>query len=260
MLYPDPAGEIDRILDIVARAETTSEVIDEYGAIHRLWKIAEPALVARIRQAMASKKLLIADGHHRYETALAFRNEHPELEDARRVMMTFVNMHSPGLRILATHRLVTRVETGSFLDRARANCQVIEAGSLEALRRAWEERHAERIRIGVVLGSPPGIVLLEAERAEGQLDVTFLHERILGGLLGLDEESVRRERNIRYIRGIEAAAAEVEQGSAQLAFLLEPTSIDDVARLAFSGGVMPQKSTDFYPKLLSGLTIHKLEK
>ncbi len=259
MLYPDPAGEIDRILDIVARAETTSEVSDEYGAIHRLWKIAEPALVARIRQVMASKKLLIADGHHRYETALAFRNEHPELEDARRVMMTFVNMHSSGLRILATHRLVTGVETGGFLDRARVNCQVVEAGSLEALRRAWEEPHAGRIRIGVVLGSPPAIVLLEAERAEGQLDVNVLHERILGELLGLDEESVRREQNIRYIRGIEAAAAEVHQGSAQLAFLLEPTSIDDVARIAFSGGVMPQKSTDFYPKLLSGLTIHKLE-
>jgi len=87
-----------------------------------------------------------------------------------------------------------------------------------------------------------------------------LHERILRDLLGIGEEDVRSERNLRYIRGMEAAIADVRRGTASLAFLLEPTSIEDVARIALGGGVMPQKSTDFYPKLLSGLTIYKLEK
>src|ERR1051326_8260854 len=81
-----------------ARAEPLARVTDEYGAVHCVWKIADPAPIQRI---MADKKLLIADGHHRYETALAFRNENPNLPGADRVMMTFVNMHSPGLKILA---------------------------------------------------------------------------------------------------------------------------------------------------------------
>jgi uncharacterized protein (DUF1015 family) len=96
-------------------------------------------------------------------------------------------------------------------------------------------------------------------RKEGQLDVPVLHQDILGGLLGISEEAVRDERHLKYVRGIDAAAAEVTKGDADVAFLLEPTPIDDMARIAFAGGVMPQKSTDFYPKLLSGVTIYKLD-
>ena len=106
MLYPDPDCTVDRILDQAAAGEPTMAVEDEYGAIHRAWKIAEPERIAEIQRLMRPKKLVIADGHHRYETALAFRDANPQLEDARRVMMTFVNMHSPGLKILATHRLI----------------------------------------------------------------------------------------------------------------------------------------------------------
>jgi uncharacterized protein (DUF1015 family) len=100
--------------------------------------------------------------------------------------------------------------------------------------------------------------LMQHVRKEGQLDVPVLHQDVLGGLLGINEEAVRDERHIKYVRGIDAAAAEVA-GGAQVAFLLEPTPIDDMAKIAFAGGVMPQKSTDFYPKLLSGVTIYKLD-
>ncbi|HOK46690.1 MAG TPA: DUF1015 family protein, partial [Bryobacteraceae bacterium] len=99
----DPKGEIDAILDAASGAQPAACVTDEYGAVHKLWKISAPDVIARICELMADKKLLIADGHHRYETALAFRNENPGLEGARKVMMTFVNMHSDGLKILATH-------------------------------------------------------------------------------------------------------------------------------------------------------------
>jgi uncharacterized protein (DUF1015 family) len=100
--------------------------------------------------------------------------------------------------------------------------------------------------------------VLERERHEGELDVPVLHTEILGGLLGISEESVRDERYITYVRGIDAAVAEVREKGAQAAFLLEPTPIEEMARIAFAGGVMPQKSTDFYPKLLSGVTIYRL--
>jgi uncharacterized protein (DUF1015 family) len=130
--------------------------------------------------------------------------------------------------------------------------------NLDALRRAWAEPHPNQIRLAVAC-APEKLHLLEAPRETGQLDVPFLHERILRDILRIGEDDVRHEKRIRYIRGAEAALAEVRQGSAAMAFLLEPTAVKDVERVAFSGGVMPQKSTDFYPKLLSGLAAYRLE-
>ncbi len=100
---------------------------------------------------------------------------------------------------------------------------------------------------------------LEERTAHGELDVRVLHERILGKVLGIGEEAVRDEKHLRYIRGIDAAVEEVRKGAAQIAFLLKPTSVQQVADTSFAGGVMPQKSTDFYPKLLSGLAIYSLD-
>ena len=258
MLYPDPEGEVDRVLDEASAESPLASVTDEYGVIHRLWRISEPVLIASIQHAMASKKLVIADGHHRYETALAFRNEHPELEDARKVMMTFVSMDSSGLRILATHRLVDEADTAQLLARAGELFRVREIPSLEALRQAWDEPHPGKIRVGVA--TEAALHMLEAGREPQQLDVPFLHERILRDLLSIGEEEVREGRRIRYMRGADAALQEVRSGKSRMAFLLQPTAVADVGRVAFSGGVMPQKSTDFYPKLLSGLTAYKLEK
>ena len=112
------------------------------------------------------------------------------------------------------------------------------------------------VRIGIVTGA--GQHLLERPRVDGELDVPVLHHDILLGLLGVTEEAVREEKHIKYVRGIDAAVAEVREGDAEVAFILEPTPIEDMARIAFAGGVMPQKSTDFYPKLLSGVTIYRL--
>ena len=259
MLYPDPAGEIDSLLDEAAAAPPLGAVTDEYGARHSFWKISEAGRIAVIRQRMADKKLLIADGHHRYETALAFHRENPALPGADRVMMTFVNMHSPGLKILATHRVVGGIpnfDPGEFIRQAAAGFEVAQIPSLEALQRAWAES-PDRAIIGAAIAAR--VYLIEARDSAGQLDVAVLHDRLLRGLLGIGEEAVREEKNLRYVRGLDAAVAEARSGAAQIAFLLKPVSVDAVARISFGGGVMPQKSTDFYPKLLSGLTIYKLE-
>jgi len=257
MLYPDRAGEIDALLDEAAQAAPLAEVTDEYDACHRMWRIAD---AGRIQELMGDKKLLIADGHHRYETALAFRNENPQLAGADRVMMTFVNMYSPGLKILATHRLVNGIDRGQvpqeFLNRAADDFSVVEIGSLERLRSALERTDGPTV-IGAAIGTR--LFLLESRHGPGELDVRVLHERLLGKALGIGEEAVRDEKNLRYIRGLEAAVAEAQGGHAQIAFLLRPTSIQQVADTCFSGGVMPQKSTDFYPKLLSGMTIYRME-
>ena len=251
MLYPDPVGAVDGLLEEAARQAPLLEVVDEYGDVHRVWKIGS---ARRIQELMAGKKLLIADGHHRYETALAFRNENPSLTGADRVMMTFVNMHSPGLKILATHRLVSGLDAAALPE--LPDFDVTEIESTERLKRAWRES-AGRTIIGAAIGSR--LFLLEDRAARGALDVKVLHERLLGKALGIGEEAVRDEKHLRYIRGLDRAVEEARAGAAQIAFLLKPTSIEQVAATSFAGGVMPQKSTDFYPKLLSGLTIYKLD-
>jgi len=255
MLYPDKAGAIDALLEEAAAGEPLAEVADEYGAVHRVWKITAAAMV---QQLMADKRLLIADGHHRYETALAFRHENPGLRGADRVMMTFVNMYSPGLRILATHRLVNGLDTRgfpeTFLDAAAKDFRVTEV-PVARLQRAWTES-GDRAIIGAAIGAR----LFQLEyRGRGELDVRVLHEQLLGKALGIGEQAVREEKHLRYIRGLDAALDEARSGAAQIAFLLKPTSVQQVADTSFGGGVMPQKSTDFYPKLLSGLTISRLE-
>jgi uncharacterized protein (DUF1015 family) len=251
MLYSDPERQLDRLLAESAQAKPTAAVTDEYGAEHHLWKISEPSTLEAIQSLMANKKLLIADGHHRYETALAFRNENPAVEGASRVMMTFVNMHSPGLKILATHRLVgglTNFDAAGFLGRAADTFAVEEVAQLQDVPGG---------AIGAAIGEK--LYLLRLKKPSGKLDVPILHELILRDILGITEEAVRAEQNLRYVRGLDKAIDGARGGAAQIAFLLRPTAIEDVARISFSGGVMPQKSTDFYPKLLSGLTIYKID-
>ena len=104
-----------------------------------------------------------------------------------------------------------------------------------------------------------GLYLFTAKKPEGQLDVAVLHKALIGGLLGISEDDVRDGKHLRYVRGLDLAVEEVKSGTAQIACLLKPTSVQQVADISFAGGVMPQKSTDFYPKLLSGLTIYKLK-
>ncbi len=258
MLYPDAAGAIDALLDEAATSAPVGEVTDEYGAVHRIWKVSD---AARVSQLMADKKLLIADGHHRYETALAFRDENPGLAAAGRVVMAFVNMHSSGLRILATHRLVSGLPAEGFPEeflRAVADdFKVGEIDSVDKLQQAWANNTTGCSIIGAAIQDK--LYLLEERDARDELDIRVLHEQILGNTLGISEEAVRDEKFIGYVRGIENAIAAAREGRAQIAFLLKPVPVERVAETSFAGGVMPQKSTDFYPKLLSGLTIYKVE-
>lgn len=253
MLYPDKAGSVDRELDQATQGAPLLDVIDEYGARHRLWAVAN---TDRIQTLMQPMKLLIADGHHRYETALNYRNEHPGDPAAQYVMMTFVNMYSPGLKILATHRVLRNLQGLDLLSKVTSEWSVKKFTSLTELKQALNSPAPHSVRIGVVTANDA--LLLSRPRKEGELDVPVLHHEILGGWLGIGEDAVREEKYIQYVRGMDAAVAEVRERGAQISFLLDPTPIDDMARVAFAGGVMPQKSTDFYPKLLTGVTIYRL--
>ncbi len=261
MLYPDPERQVDGLLEEAAQAPPDACVEDEYGCLHRLWRISSPPRIEAIRAAMAPRKLLIADGHHRYETALAFRDQHPELAGARRVMMTFVNMYSPGLKILATHRLVKNLERFDQVEFLRAAGARFRLRRTEpvALTKLLGACDPAQIRIAFVPAGAAEAWLLERDRGPGDLDVSVLHQAVLGELLGVGAEAVRDERHLSYARGAETAIEEARRGAVQIAFLLAPVAIEQVAEVSFGGGVMPQKSTDFYPKLLSGLTIYRID-
>jgi uncharacterized protein (DUF1015 family) len=255
LLYDDPQAEVNVLLDRAAQASPATSVIDEYGAEHSLWAIRDPQTIARIQDLLAPQRLLIADGHHRYETALAFRNENPNLPGADKVMMTLVNMRSPGLVILPTHRVLfglPGLDAARILREAQAYFKVEEAGTLEMLQSRLREASAGHVVIGGMVAGR----LYTFHMQSFDLDVSVLHDVLLTRVVGLSPEAVRDEQGIRYVRGFHEAACTPD---AQAVFFLNPVRIDQVADVAFSGGVMPQKSTDFYPKLLSGITIYRLE-
>ena len=286
MLYSDPARSVESILyDGAGPAE--AEVTDEYGVQHRIWRISDPATIRLLTTAMADKKLIIADGHHRYETALNYSREHapaapapservtsqlpqPPYPEAA-VMMTFVNMDSEGLVILPTHRVVHSLagfQPEIFSRNAQAWFTVDPLPAAETS--SYLEQLSAQPGTAFVAVTRTGALLLRARpeataelaalpEPQRKLDLSFLHTIVLDRLLGLDAEKVREQTNIRYLRDAAEAVDQVRRGEADVAFLTNPVPMEQLREVAFAGSVMPQKSTDFYPKLLSGLAIYALE-
>jgi uncharacterized protein (DUF1015 family) len=280
MLYEDPQQSIDTLLFSNA-AIPDVDICDEYGVRHRLWRVSDPTIVSQVHEAMLNKKLIIADGHHRYETALNYRNERRAdagsvIPDApyERVMMTFVNMDAPGMLVLPTHRVVFGLESfnlDSFLASVAPYFDIERlaphsvAKTVDALREAGAKRTALAAVTSegvVLLRVKPGAadnLIPDFSSRQRQLDVVQLHKVILEKVLGISDEAIRNQTNVRYVRDATEAAEQVRSGQANVTFLMNPCRMDQVRDIAFAGEVLPQKSTDFYPKLLTGLTVYALE-
>ncbi|MDE1154492.1 MAG: DUF1015 domain-containing protein [Acidobacteriaceae bacterium] len=303
MLYSDPSFTAEELIFGVKQGEATKpadlEITDEYGVVHRVWKLAEPALIQKVLEAMQDKWLLIADGHHRYETSTAYMHERaaelgideksveptldanglpqPAFPEAA-MMMTFVNAEAPGITILPTHRVAFNLDGFSgreFAQKAAAYFNVKEipttqsghypgaAALLETLTQEPGVAFIAATREGDYLLTPkaeavqPLLANLSPRQAE--LDVVQLHKVVLEQLLGLDEETVRAGSNVRYLREASEALAQVGSGNADVAFLIKPVTLDQMKDISLNLEVMPQKSTDFYPKLLSGLAMYTLD-
>ncbi len=287
MLYSDPAGSVEHILYDGSGA-ADAEVTDEYGVAHRLWRISDPAAIRLLCEAMKDKKLIIADGHHRYETALNYAREHAPATEERRelstnqlphpaypeaaVMMTFVNMDSDGLVILPTHRVVyglSGFDAAAFQKSAEAFFTLEPLASAEPA--SWLRTLKKQQGTAFVAVTGAGATLMRARadkvnaalehlpERQRRLDLSQLHGIVLEKLLGLDAEKVREQTNLRYLRDAGEAVEQVRRGDADVAFLTNPVTMEQLREVAFAGEVMPQKSTDFYPKLLSGLAIYGLD-
>jgi uncharacterized protein (DUF1015 family) len=297
MLYSDAAQSIDALLDQAALRSPTARVTDEYGVVHSLWRIEDPMRTSEIQRLMDDKKLIIADGHHRYETALNFRDEcraagspqtsapaSGELLPHEKVMMTFVNMNSAGLSILPTHRLVTpwpHFDLKNFIVRAQEYFNLVgfKYFTPEERQRKLEEFRHELREVGQVINTigfyaagTSNFYLMKLKGAlnlnqllpdlsgrQQKLDVAILHKLILERCLGISESDVRTEKYIRYVREFEEGLNAIETERVQLCFFLNPTRIEQVRDIALAGERLPPKSTDFYPKLLSGLTMYPLD-
>ncbi len=281
LLYSDPLRAIDAVLDAATGDPPEITVSDEYDVGHMLWRISDIDAIHAIQAAMVDKQLVIADGHHRYETALAFRDEkrmQAGSGDAGAfewLMTTIVNMESPGMTILPTHRVVGNLsgyDPVRFVDRAREYFNVREVGNLKQLAAHLKDGRSRGPTIGMATMGGERFMVFELrdrfdfERvlpdvtlAQSRLDVVILHSLILGKCLDISDADVRGERYLRYVRGLEAAVARVREGTAQVCFLLNPTRVEQVRDIALDGEVLPQKSTDFFPKLLSGLTMYSMD-
>ena len=364
MLYSDPAFTAEQLIFGAGPQEKPAkpadlEITDEYNVVHRVWRLTDPHLINLIVTAMQDKKLIIADGHHRYETSVTYMKEraaelgiprlaHPgvsthlglssrseaqsaqpappsqaqktsvilsEAQSAQpkdpeevspatsagplstpdagespsnradqphallptpafpeaAMMMTFVNMDAPGITILPTHRVVFNLPATysleHFLKAAEPWFEITKVPDTNAL--------TTTEGVAFLAATREGNYLLSARQHEveaklkelhpeitprqAQLDVVQLHRIVLEHLLALTHESIANLDNIRYLRSAEEAVQQVHDGKADLAFLIKPVTLDQLRDISLSGDVMPQKSTDFYPKLLSGLAIYALD-
>jgi uncharacterized protein (DUF1015 family) len=292
MLYSDPRKRVDAILsEAESSAAPATEVRDEYDVVHRLWVVSDSQKVSLIQSAMADQKLVIADGHHRYETALNYRNERRAQISSvapnapyERAMMTFINTRGEGLVILPTHRVATNVHDfswpavrrylepwfstevfgfsndaekesarRSFLARLKTSSQRA-IGAYPISTDGQRAFYLLSLRAGVDLAQ----LLPNVSPLQRELDVVLLHEGILEPALGITMQAVTKEANLTYEREAANALNAVDSGRAQVSFFLNACDVEKVVEIATASEVMPQKSTDFFPKLLSGITMYRV--
>jgi len=268
MLYRDPSGEIEEMLRSVRKREEMLRFVDSDGVHHRVFKIHEKEHIATITQTLSSQKLLIADGHHRYEVALEYRDRIREVSRGPSgsdpwdyVAATMVSFDNPGLSIYPTHRLVKGIEKGTLSGLRTALQQEFElkdVSNADAV--AAELERAPRGSIAVWVPSAELTVVATpreppADRLEG-LSVYVLQEKVLKGMLGFTQEMLDKKTNVDYVKGTEAALGVMRTGEYQACFMVKPPTPEDVMSVADSGRKMPQKSTYFFPKIWSGTLLY----
>jgi len=291
LLYSDPERDMEAILDEQAQGPPAICVNDEYGVEHSVWDLEDGEAIRALQEAMTDKKMIIADGHHRYQTAMNFEREcratHPGRNaDCSFALMTFVNMDGDGIVILPTHRLVANLDGWNRQEFLKSAEQYFSISRFPFSSEGGRPAAAEKLRAEMerstsgprttsfgalfqedeafyCLRQRPEItwekLLPDLTLAQRSLDVTVLHRIAFGLCLGMDEQAVSKEKYLSYVRQFDEGVSGIVRGGAQACFFLSPAKMSQVRDIAFSGRVLPQKSTDFYPKLLSGLVLYPLE-
>ena len=284
-LYSSPDGNINKTIEEGLKSSAPdTDVVDDNGDRHRLWVVSDPAIIETIQKEMKDKTVYIADGHHRYEASFNYRNEARQKSGEGAydyIMMFFANMDEPGLTVLPTHRLifgVTEDKMNSLYDNLGKYFRIKdfefsngnESGArkqlLDALKKAGPQDHF----LGMYIKGENKYSLLELKGEDilldipsdkplswRRLDVSILQSLILEDILGFSEESISRQENLCYVKDVDDSIRKVRDEEYQAAFLLNATKIEEIKDVTETGERMPQKSTYFYPKCLTGLVINK---
>jgi uncharacterized protein (DUF1015 family) len=248
-------------------------VIDDEGTKHRIWRVADETVIERVQAALADKELLIADGHHRYETARTYAEEVGGEGEHRYVLMCLVSLSDPGLTILPTHRMVGGIDAPrrerleQLLDREfRAQPVGLDGLTPEPTQNGglpvygfFDGAETRTLRLELVSAEPAETALAGHSETYRRLDTAVLEKLVLEGALGMTEDDISHQRGLGYARDLDEVMAGVRSGEYEIAFLLRPTPVEQVQGVAEAGETMPPKSTYFFPKILTGLLFNPLE-
>jgi uncharacterized protein (DUF1015 family) len=259
-------------IEAATKAEPWGEVTDDDGTLHRIWRVADPAVHEAVASDLAGDELLIADGHHRYETARTYMREVGGEGPYCYTLMALTALDDPGLTVFPTHRLLSGLaadlDQREHLREGLRELFEVEEVSDDRLDPAGEEglgvfgyidaQHRQPLRLRLKDTAELDRMLADRPRAYRQLDVVILETLVLTGVLGLSEEDIAAKRGIGYAKSVGEARAGLEGGAYDAAFILRPTPIEQVREVAATGETMPPKSTYFFPKILSGIVFNPL--
>ncbi len=277
-LYKDENGDTAALIESLSSDVPDRSFTDAEGVTHSLWEIYDADDIAMIVSQFAPRKLYIADGHHRYETSLNFRNHLRETGRAQvgdacdYVMMMLVDLDNDGLVVFPTHRII-RDLPGFSADEVTEKCgdyfDIATLNSVDDIKPALDEKYADGKKSVVMFDGEKATLMTlkslkpleemypDASESLRGLDVTVLHSLILERVLGIDKENMAKQINLTYTRDQQEAVDAVNSGMANCCFIMNPTRVSEISAVATAGEKMPQKSTYFYPKLITGLVMNK---
>ena len=262
LLYADADGDIERIMERFTDEHTPEVDCEErFGSTHRLWCLDDTERNTEIQTLFSQRPLLIADGHHRYETALAFQEEmaHTGLQGYGYMMVNLVRMESPGLAVLAIHRLLDNLSHDSITRAITKLPEVFEVHELDtqaALMAQLEARRGKSPAIGLYTADDKYRLLIPRSTTPSQLDVVLVQETLIKEMFEVETLA----DHISYTAYTDDAVAHVRGGVGRVALLMNPTPVEQVLEVAMAGSIMPQKSTYFYPKMATGLVLNLLNR
>ena len=283
-LYTDTNNEILGLLGKATLGAPTMQFTDRDDVTHKLWKVADADVIAKITVLMSDKQVFIADGHHRYETALNYYKSVKDKDDIGTsgfVPMMLVSMENPGLAVFPTHRLVRGLSNFNYSDLIAKSAEyfnIIEnlsrEESLSLSSDACENgKSAFVLYQGAVSGTGDDYALMilkdkgvmkdilpDEHDSLRNLDVSILHSLVLERLFGIDKENMASQANLTYIKTADDAVNAVDEKRGNCCFLLNATKVSEIRDVSLAGGKMPQKSTYFYPKLTTGLVMNRIFK
>jgi uncharacterized protein (DUF1015 family) len=269
-LYSDPQQEAWQALSPATEQQPWGEVSDSDETRHRLWRVSDPAAIAAVQEAAQGSELLIADGHHRYETMQTYAEEVGGEGEHRYILMCLVALEDPGLTVFPTHRLVRDLDPARREALARVLARDFDSAEVSVdeiapppgtgpLQLGYIDAHSQRpLRLTLKDQAIADAALSGHSQAYRQLDTGVLEALLLKGALGLSDDDIAHFNGLFYARDTEEALAMVSSGQFEAAFVMRPTPVAQVRDVAAAGENMPPKSTYFFPKLLTGLLFNPL--